>query len=96
MTFPIFARHDTPGHSQYNTLHGLMRYLRERVDVSRGVHVVGLEGHKHQYAHHNEENADRGYMLTAIRGKGYKMPADDHARNLNLSSQMYGAATVLT
>jgi hypothetical protein len=94
--FPIVARHDFPGHSQYNTLHAIMRYLRERADVSRGLHVVGLEGHKHQWAAHEEENADRGYLFTAIRAKGYKMPLDDHAMHLNLSSQRFGASMVVT
>lgn len=93
--FPVIARHDFPGHSQYNTLHAIMRYLRERADVSRGLHILGLEGHKHQWARHDEENADRGYFFTAVRARGYKMP-DDHVMHLNLASQEYAPSVAIT
>ena len=93
--FPIIARHDFPGHSQFTTLHGIVRYLRERADVDRGVHVLGVEGHKHQWAIHEEEQADRGYLFTAIRAKGYKMP-DEYTKTRNLAAQDYGESVVVT
>ena len=92
---PVIARHDFPGHSQFNTLHALMRYLRERVDVARGVHVVGMQGHKHQWAISEEEVAERGYFFSAIRAKGYKMP-DDHTVHGNFTAQDYGASILTT
>ena len=91
--FPVWARHDFRGHSQFNTLHAAMRSMRERADVDRGCHILGVEGHKHQWAIHTEENPDRGYFFTVARARGYKI-ADDFAKNLDLSSQEYGASVV--
>lgn len=89
--FPVWARHDFKGHSQFNTLHAIMRNMRERADVDRGVHIIGLEGHKHQWAIHTEENSDRGYFFSVARARGYKV-ADEYARKLGFTPQEYGAS----
>jgi hypothetical protein len=89
--FPVWARHDFKGHSQFNTLHAAMRNMRERADVERGCHLMGIEGHKHNWAIHEEENADRGYLFTIARARGYKY-VDDHAMHLGFSEQEYGAS----
>lgn len=91
--FPVWARHDFKGHSQFNTLHAAMRNLRERADVRRGCHILGVEGHKHNWAIHEEENADRGYLFTVARARGYKY-VDDHAMHLGFTEQEYGASIV--
>jgi hypothetical protein len=91
--FPIWVRHDFKGHSQFNSLHGMMRSLRERADVVRGVHVLGVQGHKHNWAIHTEEQPDRGYFFTAVRARGYKV-VDDYAVQIDKTQQEYGASIV--
>jgi hypothetical protein len=91
--FPHWVRHDFPGHSQFNTLHSLMRFLREKADVSRGTQILGVEGHKHNWAIHEEEVQHKGYFFTCARARGYKV-ADDYAVGLGYDNQEFGASIV--
>ena len=91
MVFPVHARHSFKGHSQYNDLHALDRFMNERSDVERGMHVLGVEGHKHSWALHEKENPDRGYFVTTGRARGYKV-ADDYAKQLGFNEQEFGAS----
>lgn len=91
--FPVHARHEFKGHSQYNNLHALDRFMNERSDVARGIHVLGVEGHKHNWAIHEKENPDRGYFFTTARARGYKI-SDGYAKRLGFNEQEYGASLV--
>ena len=91
--FPIWVRHDFKGHSQFNSLHGMMRNLREKADVDRGVHILGVQGHKHHWAISEEEVPQKGYMFTAVRARGYKV-CDPYAKQLGFVEQDYGASIV--
>jgi hypothetical protein len=93
--FPFWVRHDFKGHSQFNANHGLMRALREEADVERGLHVFGIQGHKHHWAIAEEEVPERGYFFSAIRARGYKV-SDGYAKALGFSEQEYGASILIT
>ena len=91
--FPIWVRHDFKGHSQFNALHGLMRNLREKADVERGMHILGVQGHRHHWAISSEEVPDKGYMFSAVRAQGYKV-GDHYAKQLGFVEQDFGASIV--
>lgn len=91
MTFPVHARHEFRGHSQFNDLHAIDRFMKERSDVEPGVHVLGVEGHKHNWAIHERESPDRGYFMTTGRARGYKV-SDGYARRLGFNEQEWGAS----
>ncbi len=73
----IHMRHDFPGHSQFNSLHGLRKEhlfgLRDHVNIA---------GHKHIDAYSVIPSPD-GYMQHMLRVSGYK-GHDDFAKSLNL------------
>jgi transposase-like protein len=73
----IHTRHDFPGHSQFNSLHGLRKEhlfgLRDHVNIA---------GHKHIDAYAVIPSPD-GYMQHMLRVSGYK-GHDDYAKALNL------------
>jgi hypothetical protein len=82
----IHARHDFPGHSQFNPLHGLRKEhlhgLRDHINIA---------GHKHIDSAAVVPSPD-GYMQWMFRVSGYK-GHDDYAKSLNLQ-QMKMAPTV--
>lgn len=73
----VHTRHDFPGHSQFNSLHGLRKEhlfgLRDHVNIA---------GHKHVDAYSVVPSPD-GYMQHMLRVSGYK-GHDDYAKSLNL------------
>ncbi len=73
----IHARHDFPGHSQFNPLHGLRK---EHLHGLRD--HVNLAGHKHIDSAAVVPSPD-GYMQWMFRVSGYK-GHDDYAKALNL------------
>ena len=73
----IHCRHDFPGHSQFNPLHGL-----------RKEHLFGLRDHINIAGHKHIDSAavvpsPDGYMQWMFRVSGYK-GHDDYAKQLNL------------
>ena len=86
--FRIWASHNFPGHSQWNSLHGPGKAaaLKEEADVY-------VAGHTHNWALHTEENAGRGFVYDIVRARGYKY-LDDHADRLGFESQQHGASVV--
>lgn len=85
-TLRIWAQHDFPGHSMWNSLHGNQRaaQMREQADLY-------VSGHKHTWALHQEELADRNHVFWAARARGYKF-LDDYAEKLGYDSQREGAS----
>lgn len=73
----IHTRHDFPGHSQFNSLHGLRK---EHLFGQRD--HVNIAGHKHIDAYAVIPSPD-GYMQHMLRVSGYK-GHDDYAKALNL------------
>lgn len=94
MSWPFWVRHDFRGHSQFNSNHALGRALREQADVERGVHIFGIQGHKHHWALTHEEVPEKGYFFSAIRARGYKV-SDGYAKRLGFSEQEFGASIVI-
>jgi transcriptional regulator with XRE-family HTH domain len=82
----LHARHDFPGHSQFNPLHGLRKEhlhgLRDHINIA---------GHKHIDSYAVVPSPD-GYMQHMLRVSGYKRH-DDYAQSLNLK-EMKMAPTV--
>jgi hypothetical protein len=72
LTFPsgwerkIWARHDFPGHSQYNGNHG----LRKKQLWTGAAHVYAA-GHRHEWGITHNEDGEKGQSLL-IRARGYK------------------------
>ena len=86
--FRVWASHNFPGHSQWNSLHGAGKAaaMKEEADVY-------VAGHTHNWALHTEENASRGFVYDIVRARGYKY-LDDHADRLGFDSQAFGASVV--
>jgi hypothetical protein len=86
--FRIHAAHDFPGHSMWNPTHGAQRkaYMGEVADIYAC-------GHRHNWAMHREEHAERGHVYSIIRARGYKA-LDDHADKLGFITQRHGASVV--
>lgn len=82
----IHARHDFPGHSQFNPLHGLRK---EHLHGLRD--HINLAGHKHIDSAAVVPSPD-GYMQWMFRVSGYK-GHDDYAASMNLQ-KMKMAPTV--
>jgi hypothetical protein len=76
-TLRIHARHDFPGHSQYNPVHGLRKEhlfgMRDHINIA---------GHKHIDSYSVVPSPD-GYMQHMLRVSGYKAH-DDYAAERNL------------
>jgi len=73
----VNSRHDFPGNSQYNNLHGMQR----EVAFGRRDHIL-VAAHRHTGGHALDVNPD-GIPYLKIRVSGYKQP-DDYAEKLNL------------
>jgi hypothetical protein len=84
----VWASHDFPGHSMWNTLHA----AQKAAHTKDWAHIYAC-GHKHNWALHHEESASRGFCYWLARCRGYKY-IDDHAERMGHASQQYGA-TVL-
>lgn len=82
----IHARHDFPGHSQYNPNHGL---AKEHLFGFRD--HINIAGHKHIDAVSASPSPD-GYVHWAFRVSGYKA-FDDYAAQIN-AKEMKMAGTV--
>ena len=94
LTFPngnsaiINARHDWPGHSQYNPAHGPAKAIQ------RGVtdHIV-IAGHKHITGYQILKNPLSGVISHALRVASYKIH-DDYATALGLPDQNISPAVL--
>lgn len=84
--FKIWAAHNFPGNSQWNSLHGPQKAaaLREEADVY-------VCGHLHNWAIHKEESSQRGFTYSLLRARGYKY-LDDYAEKLGFMPQQNGAS----
>ena len=85
----IHARHDFPGHSIYNSLHGPKREML----LGYRDHIV-IAGHRHIGGHESTMTPD-GICCTLVRVAGYKK-ADSYAFQLGLKKMpMHSAAFLL-
>lgn len=84
--FKIWAAHNFPGNSQWNSLHGAQKAasMREEADVY-------VCGHTHNWALHKEESAARGFSYSLVRARGYKY-LDSYGERLGYPPQQYGAS----
>lgn len=84
--FKIWAAHNFPGNSQWNSLHGPQKAaaMREEADVY-------VCGHLHNWAIHKEESSQRGFTYSLLRARGYKY-LDDYAEKLGFMPQQNGAS----
>jgi hypothetical protein len=81
----IHARHDFPGHSQYNPVHGL---AKEHFFGMRD--HIAIAGHKHTDAIAARPSPE-GYVYWTARVSGYKLH-DDYAKQLNLQEMKMAPA----
>lgn len=84
--FKIWAAHNFPGNSQWNSLHGPQKAaaMREEADVY-------VCGHLHNWAIHKEESSQRGFTYSLLRARGYKY-LDNYAEKLGFMPQQNGAS----
>lgn len=88
-SFKVWAAHDFPGNSMYNSLHGPQRAAHMKEEAA-----IYVCGHTHNWAIHREESGSRGFTYELVRARGYKY-LDDYAVKLGHFPQRHGA-TVLT
>jgi hypothetical protein len=74
----IWIRHDFPGNSQWNDVHGLMKAAQMGADFD-----IFAAGHKHTSSHHEQYNDKNGTYWHAFRSAGYKM-VDEYPEELGL------------
>ena len=86
--YRVWASHNFPGHSQWNSLHGPQKAasMRDEADIY-------VCGHTHNWAIHKEENAQRGFTYSLIRARGYKY-IDSYGEKLGYPPQQHGASIV--
>ena len=84
----IWASHDFPGHSMWNTLHGPQKaaHIKERADLY-------ICGHKHNWALHQEESGSRDFTYWLARARGYKY-LDDYSSKLGHFPQERGSSII--
>lgn len=82
----VWASHDFPGHSMWNTLHG----SQKAAHMKDWAHIYP-SGHKHNWALHQEESASKDFVYWLARTRGYKF-IDSHAEKLGHQSQQFGAS----
>jgi len=90
-TFDVDARHDHPGHSQDNPLHGQMK-AKIRHPLAQDADLI-IGGHKHTAALSCQEDVRRNRPTWYARARGYKM-MDHYARNLGFPEQKHGQSIV--
>lgn len=81
----VWAAHDFPGSSIWNSLHSAMRAFHTKSPA----HIYAC-GHTHNWAIHQEESASRGFTSWLIRARGYKY-IDTYAEKLGHFPQQEGA-----
>ena len=84
-SFRIWATHNFPGSSIWNTLHGPQRAAHTKAEAD-----VYVCGHFHNWGLHQEESASRSFTYWLARARGYKW-YDDHAHVLGHEPQQEGA-----
>ena len=84
----IWAAHQFPGHSMWNTLHGPVKAAH----MKDWAHLY-VCGHTHNWALHKEESASREFVYWIARTRGYKF-IDDHSDKLGHQSQESGASVI--
>jgi|TARA_Y100000296_G_scaffold20276_1_gene24072 hypothetical protein len=84
----IWAAHDFPGHSQWNTMHA----AQKAAHMKDWAHLY-ICGHKHNWALHQEESASKEFIYWLARARGYKF-IDDYGGKLGHASQQEGASIV--
>jgi len=82
----VWAAHNFPGNSIWNTLHGPQRAAHTK----DWAHIY-VSGHTHNWALHQEESASKEFVYWLARARGYKF-IDDHADHLGYAPQQEGAA----
>lgn len=81
----IWAAHNFPGNSQWNSLHG----PQKAAHMKEQAHIYAA-GHTHNWALHQEESASREFTYWLARARGYKF-IDSYAEQLGHFSQDEGA-----
>jgi hypothetical protein len=89
--FRVWASHDFKGHSDWNSMHALLKAARLGVDADL---LVG--GHRHNYGVQDIENPDKGIAQVLVRARGYKTD-DEYARRIGHNEQRngHGVLTIL-
>lgn len=82
----IWAAHDFPGNSMWNTLHA----SQKAAHMKDWAHIY-VSGHKHNWALHQEESASKEFVYWLARTRGYKF-IDSHAERMGHQSQQFGAS----
>ena len=82
----VWAAHQFPGNSQWNTLHG----LQKAASMKDMAHIY-VAGHIHQWGMHQEESPEKEFVYWLVRARGYKF-IDHFAHRLGHESQQEGAA----
>ena len=86
--YRIWASHDFPGRSIWNSLHGPGRAAQTQEEAD-----LLICGHTHNWALHSEESGARGHIYDIVRARGYKY-IDDYAEKLGHFPQRFGASVV--
>jgi hypothetical protein len=84
----IWAAHDFPGNSMWNSLHGPLKAAKMKSDAN-----LYICGHKHNWSIQQEESADRGFVYWLARARGYKY-IDHYGEILGHQPQQEGAAVL--
>ena len=84
----VWASHNFPGHSIWNTMHGPQRAAHTKAEA----HLY-ICGHTHNWALHQEESASRDFTYWLARARGYKY-LDEYADVLGHFPQQGGASIV--
>ena len=82
----VWAAHQFPGNSMWNSLHGLNRAAQ----MKDWAHIY-VAGHTHNWAIHQEESASKEFVYWLCRSRGYKF-IDEYAERLGHASQQEGAS----
>lgn len=84
----VWAAHDFPGHSMWNSLHA----PQKTAHMKDWAHIYAC-GHTHNWALHQEESASRDFVYWLARSRGYKY-LDGYAERLGHQSQKHGASVM--
>jgi hypothetical protein len=83
----LWAAHDFPGHSMWNTLHAPQR---KAVMSGARAHIYAA-GHRHTWGMAKHEDPESNHVYTLLRARGYKL-IDAFGNQLGHGSQQYGAS----
>lgn len=86
--FPVWLAHSFKGNSIYNKVHGALRQAR-----FSGAACLYVQGHHHEWAIMQEEDADKGLVHTVAKARGYKFN-DEYANVHGFAEQQLGASVV--